>query len=159
MALDNLISIEFTQAELDEIDLHLQGIESVITAKMVNLTPEQRSQYGSINNEMENWIVKSFAYMQQRPDLVPAYISVPEFTKDQNTRNAIKPRLNVVNGIREMFEDTSMLISWDIFQTAIAFYRNVKIASMQNVPGTTNIYQDLQQQFPGRPKKKTPPTP
>ena len=52
MALDNLISIEFTQSELDQIDLHLQGIEAVINTKMVNLTPEQRSQYGSINNEM-----------------------------------------------------------------------------------------------------------
>jgi len=67
--------------------------------------------------------------------------------------------LNGLKEITEMLDDTRLLLGTDVYNNSIAFYRNVKISALQNVPGSTNIYQDLQQQFPGRPKKKIPPTP
>jgi hypothetical protein len=54
-----------------------------------------------------------------------------------------------------------LLLGNDIYQNCIAFYKAVKAASLANVPGSTSIYQDLAQQFPGRLKKpsgETPPT-
>ncbi|OJX30970.1 MAG: hypothetical protein BGO86_00825 [Chryseobacterium sp. 36-9] len=42
MALENLISVEFTNAELTKLDDAISMIESVLLGKTINLTPEQR---------------------------------------------------------------------------------------------------------------------
>ena len=159
MALENLISVDFNPAEIGQISAALDSIKGIIMNKVINLTPEQRMEFAKVGNERSNFIVKVQGYMTQRPDLVPNYIDQAEFQKDINARQAILPLLNKVNEIQEMFNDTNLLLGNDVFNTAIAFYRNVKIASQQNVPGSTNIYQDLQYDFPGRPKKSNPPTP
>ena len=50
MALENLISVSFTEEELIQLDSHLLGIRQILTGKTVNLTPDQRRQYGRIAN-------------------------------------------------------------------------------------------------------------
>ena len=89
--------------------------------------------------------------MEQKPNLVPNYVDLAEFDKDLSARQAITPRLNRVISLMESLEDTNMLVSADVYHTGIAFYRYVKNASRENVPGTTSIFKDLQEQFPGRP--------
>ncbi|MBK5283858.1 MAG: hypothetical protein JJE25_00510 [Bacteroidia bacterium] len=157
MALENLISIAFTPAELAAIDGALTVIETTIAGKVVNLTPEERQQYGRIGNRTENWIDKVKGYMDANPTLVPPYIDTIEHKKDFEARKSMTPRLNRITSVFEMLDDTQKLISSDLWTNSIDFYRNVKIASQQNVPGSTAIYQDLKAQFPGRPN--TPPTP
>ena len=150
MSLKNLISVGFTQEEIDQINQHLAGIQELIKGKVINLSPEERQQYGRINNRTENWIVKVDSHMKQKPELVPFYIDKEEFDKDQEARNNMKPILNSIASIQESLEDTSKLLSHDIYNTAIAYYRNIKVISQQDVPGTTTIYEDLKSQFPGR---------
>ncbi len=156
MALDNLISFELTAAELTEIDAAIENISKIIAPKVVNLTPEERKQYGRIGNRTENWIDKVKGYMDGNESLVPAYINKPEHDKDYAARKALQPRLNKLNAIVEGLDDTQKLISSDLYQNSIAFYRNMKITALQNVPGSTSIYQDLQAQFPGPGKKPAP---
>ena len=149
--LDNLIDISFTPDEVKTITKALITIESVLKEKVINLTPEERQQYGSINNNTENWIDKIEGYMNQKPDLVPFYLDKVAFEKDRKARKKIKPMLTRIASINESLDDTSKLLSADIYNAAIAYYRNIKLISVQNVPGTTTIYQDLAEQFPGRP--------
>ena len=151
MSLKNLISVGFTQEEVDQINQHLAGIQELIKGKVINLSPEERQQYGRINNRTENWIVKVDVHMKQRPELIPFYIDKEEFVKDQEARNKMKPILNSIASIQESLDDTSKLLSHDIYNTAISYYRNIKMISRQDVPGTTTIYEDLKSQFPGRP--------
>jgi hypothetical protein len=153
MALDNLISIQFTAAELLIIDNALTAIEGVFAGKVVNLTPEQRQQYGRIGNNTENWIVKVKGYMDGNPTLIPNYIDKAEHDKDYASRKDIQPRLNRLTSVFEALDDTQKLMSSDLWHNSIAFYRNLKIASQQNVPGSTAIYNDLKTQFPSGPKK------
>jgi len=159
MALNNLISIEITPAEELQATTGIASAITAIEAKMVNLTPSQRQEHGRISYETEDFIDRIDAYMTSDPMLIPNYIDVVEFRKDIAARKQLKSMLNEARKLLEMIEDTSMLLSSDIYQTSISFYRAVKIAAQQNVPGSTGIYQDLQHQFPGRPKKQTPPTP
>lgn len=48
MVLDNLINVCFSNEDLTPIDQALQSIESILAGKTVNLTPDQRQQYGRI---------------------------------------------------------------------------------------------------------------
>ena len=48
MALDNLISVSFTDEELTKISTAIEQINTILKGKAINLTPEDRRQYGSI---------------------------------------------------------------------------------------------------------------
>jgi hypothetical protein len=81
MALENLISVEFTQDELNKLDDALKVIETILVGKAINLTPEQRSPYGRIGNRTENWIDKIKQYMDDNPKLY-SQLKLIMFEKD-----------------------------------------------------------------------------
>jgi hypothetical protein len=151
MSHKDLISVGYTEEEISMINEHLTGIEQIIQGKVVNLSPEERQQYGRINDRTENWVVKVKDYMVQKPELIPFYIDQEEHMNDIEARDTMKPFQRRINSIKESFDDTSKLLSHDIYNTSIAYYRNMKIISQQDIPGTTTIYEDLRSQFPGRP--------
>lgn len=151
MAIDNLITVSFKPEEVKQINEALFTIEKIIKDKVVNLTPEEKQLYGKIGDNTENWVSKVTGYMEQKPELVPFYLDKEEFKRDQESRKAILPILNRISSIQESLDDTAKLISTDVYNSALAYYRNIKLIAQQNVPGTTGIYQDLANQFPGRP--------
>jgi hypothetical protein len=63
MALDNLITVVFTDEEIAKIDSATSEIETVLEGKVVNLTPKQRQTYGRVAYETEFWVDKTFDYM------------------------------------------------------------------------------------------------
>ena len=73
---------------------------------------------------------------------------------DCSTRSQTCARQRLAS-IRESLEDTSKLLSADVHNAALAYYRNIKLVAQQNVPGTTHIHKDLASQFPGRPSSVT----
>ena len=151
MSKRDLISAEFTAEEQEKITTALNTIREVVEGKVINLTPEERQMYGRINDKTENWIEKIHYYMNENPQMVPFYINTEEFNKDVEARNTLMPYLKKMASISESVEDTGMLLSHDIYNTALSFYRHMKLVSNQNVPGTTSIYEDLKSRFPGRP--------
>lgn len=159
MALDNYLSFELLVADKTDIMTAIQTIVAKLQGKVVNLTPQERKKYGKIGNETANWIKKVRDYMTQRPDLIPVWIDMAELDKDLKAHEDLIEILDRLIDLVEQVEDTSKLISADIWHASLAFYNNVKEASRRKTPGTTTIYQDLQQQFPGRPKSANPPTP
>ena len=151
MSLDNLISVALTEDEKTSIMAALVQLEDVLKGKMVNLTPEQKQSYGRIGNKTENWIEKVKLWMNQRPETVPYYLDLVEFQRDNEIRNLLKPFIARMNWMTEGLSDTSVLLSQDIYNFALAYYRNIKLISKANVPGASEIYADLSSQFPGRP--------
>ena len=152
MALDDLISLVLSSEEVAQIDQSLTAIEAVLAGKVIALQPEERTQYGRVAESTQVWISKISDYMSNRPELAPAYINVAEFGKDLAARNAIMPRIARLNAVVNGLEDTAILLGTDLYNSAIAYYRNIKLLSQQNVPGAKLIYEDLQQKFPGKPK-------
>ena len=157
MALDNLISVAFTPPELATIDAALASIEATLAGKVINLTPEERRRYAAVSNEMSQWVQKCRGYMTQMPAIVPGYINLPELDRDMQARRELNQRLRRAKSVLESMDDTVLLLGNDVLNSCYAFYRAVKSASLANVPGSTSIYQDLAQQFPGRPASVPPP--
>lgn len=101
MAFENLIQLTFSDEELQKIDTSLQEIEKVLQGKMVNLTPEERRQYGSIAEQNKLFVNKSKELMEQYPQWVPSFLDKPEFDKDYKARNQIEGRLQRIKTISE----------------------------------------------------------
>jgi hypothetical protein len=151
MSLNNLISMSFEEQELEQINNALLTIENIIEDKVINLTPEEKQLYGKIGDKTENWVLKVSRYMMQKPELVPFYLNKEEFDRDQKARKEIMPLLNRISSLQESLDDTAKLLSTDVYNAALAYYRNIKLVAQQNVPGTSVIYEELSGQFPGRP--------
>lgn len=147
MALDNLISLSFTAEELNNLDQALQTIETVLSGKTINLTPEERQQYGSIAKQNKLFVNKVKIYMEQYPQYVPNFLDKAEFDKDYLGREQVEQRLQRISSLTEQLSDTKVLLDHDNYHNAITFYRNLKFLSGENVPGTNVIYEDMKQFF------------
>ncbi len=99
MALDNLIKVSFTEEEIGKLNKSMEEIVSVLSGKVINLTPEERRQYGSIGNNTQYWIDKVDTYMVQNPKLVPFYLSKEEFDKDRLARSIFLDLIKKSNSI------------------------------------------------------------
>ncbi|CAN5343147.1 hypothetical protein BH09BAC2_BH09BAC2_14930 [soil metagenome] len=157
MGLDNLITFELTVEEVNAFDGALETIRSIIENKVINLTPDERKQYGKIGNRTENWIDKVKGYMDDNANLIPNYLNKAAYDLDFTARKTLQPRLNRLASIIESLDDTQKLISTDLYYNSLAFYHYLKNASEQNVPGSTVIMEDLKEQFPGGGRKRPEP--
>ncbi len=149
MALDNLISVEFTEEELAQISAAIAQLNTVLVGKAVNLTPAERRQYGSIADRNKILVDKAKFYMDKAPDTLPRTIDKAEFDRDYLVRSQLEAPLRELSMVVEKIRDTKTLLDFDNFQATIAYYRYVKYLSEQNEPGTTTIYQDLRQHYSG----------
>ena len=147
MALNKLLSVTFTQAELTQIDDALTAIENVLQGKTIHLTPEQRQTYGRIAEQNKLFVNKAKGYMEQYPQYVPNFIDKAEFDRDYTTRGQLETRFQRLSSVNEQLSDTKILLDHDNYHNSITFYRNIKYLSGENVPGTTFLHQDMQQFF------------
>ena len=154
--LDNQISIEFTAGELTEMDTGLTGLETAAATKLIGLTDEERQLFPKVRYEREPWVDKCVTYMEQSPTLVPVFVDKTELDRDNLSREQLRDRLNRLGVVYRKWEDSMMLLSTDVLSGCHGFYRNVKNAAESGVPGAQEIYNDLKQQFPGRPPKAKP---
>lgn len=147
MALENLISVSFTEAELNILDTALSDIEQVLEGKAVNLTPDERRQYGSIAEQNKLVVNKAKDYMDQEPQHIPNVLDKAEFDRDYAARQQIEGRLYRLQSITEKFSDTKVLLDHDNYFGALTFYHYIKFLAKENAPGTTSIYKDMKQFF------------
>ncbi len=85
MALDNLISLSFSKSDLETIDKAIQDIQTVLVGKTINLTPDQRQQYGRIAEQNKLFVNKAKSYMEQYAQ------HVRDFWTKQNSTGIISP--------------------------------------------------------------------
>jgi hypothetical protein len=147
MALDNLISLSLSAPELEAIDEAIKIIETTLAGKTINLTPDQRRQYGSIAEQNKLFVNKAKGYMEQYPQYVPSFVDKAEFDADYAARQQLEERTQRLASLTEQLGDTKTLLDHDNYQNALTFYRNVRYLSRENTPGITTIYNDLRQFF------------
>ena len=158
MALENVISVAFTEAELTQLDQAISSIETVLQGKTINLTPEQRQQYGSIAEQNKLFVNKAKSYMEQYPQFVPLFLDKAEYDRDYAARQQLESRMQRLSSVTEQLSDTKILLDFDNYHNSITFYRNMKYLSGENVPGTNVIYDDMKQFFVTTSTTPTPPT-
>ena len=150
MPVENVITVNFSDAEKEEVFACVNRMKEIFKGKLINLTPEERTSYGRVGKRTEDWIRRVVMWMEQNPEWVPDYLNLDEFRKDREFREAVRPLLASLSSLVEGIDDTATLVSTDVYNTALAYYRYVKLVSQSNMAGTSEIYEDLSSRFPGR---------
>lgn len=149
MSLDNQISINFTPTELDTIDQAIANLEGVLDGKLIALTPKQSQLYGKLGNETENFTNMILQDINQDANVKPSFVNVAEWEKDVAARNALMPRLTRIEGLVRRMEDTSRLLGFDIFNSALAVYNSAKYLAANNQGSARTYYERWSVQYPG----------
>lgn len=147
MALDNLISIKLTPEQLEKMENAIAQMNEAFAWLSVNLTPEERRQYGRIADRNQVLVDKIKNYLEQYPNTQPPSFDKDEFEADYKARLQLAKPIRALRGILEKIQDTKTLLDHDNYTAAIAYYRYVKYLSSVNEPGVTHIYQDLRKHY------------
>ncbi|MDR0557268.1 MAG: hypothetical protein LBG43_05290 [Treponema sp.] len=67
--------------------------------------------------------------------------------------------LNRVQQLEQTLDDTEMIAGSEAYQAALVFYKSVKMAAAQDIPGAKAVYAELKTRFPqtGRRRSGSPP--
>ncbi len=159
MAQENMMSVEFTPEQEAKMNQAIRMIEEVMNGKGRSLTPKERQAYGRVKYEKEVWVTKVKEKMDNNADTIPVYIDKAEYDRDYAAHTLINKWSAALEKHFNLLEDTNRLLGYDLDESALMYYRNIRSAAQSNAPGARTIYEDLKQQFTGaRPKGDTNPT-
>ncbi|GGX05380.1 hypothetical protein [Aquimarina muelleri] len=147
MALENLISLTLTPEEVKKLSKGIKDIQEVLQGKTVNLTPEQRGQYGRIANQNKLIVDKAKNYMEQHPNWIPRFLDKEEFDRDYSTRQQLETHVQQLENLAQQLVDTKTLLDHDNYTNALSFYRMMRFLAGENEPGAKTVYQDMKVLF------------
>lgn len=152
MTHENRISAELSDADMEKIRKHAQGMEDIMPW-LVNVTAEERQTMPKAADKTISFVNKALDHSQHNPQFVPPFLDVTEFNKDTTLSERLLSSARPLRMLVEKMENSAMLASSEAYQAALLFYQSVKAAAKMGVPGAQTIYEDLRGRFPGRPSK------
>ena len=139
----------FTETDLQ---LALQQINNCRTQLpfLVNLTPKERTGYLRLGPNAAAFFSKAINHCQNNPHLMPPFIALAGWQNDHEVYKRLEVLLAQVRVLEQAIADTVIALRQENTAAAMTFYKTVKMAATQNVPGTDAIIDDLQPMMPGR---------
>jgi hypothetical protein len=101
-----------------------------------------------------SFVEKAYDFARQNPNLTPSYLEMAAFGTDFTDAHGLWTLHNMVLRLEEGIGDTEMAAGSEACQAALVFYKSVKIAAAQDIPGAKAVYGELKTRFPGS-KRKT----
>ena len=148
MPLKDLIQNQLTVADTDAIAKALTDIENAIKAKTVNLTPDERQKYGSINEQNKLFVNKVNDLHSSQPQFDSSKVDWPEFESDFAIRSNLEKIMLRMRSIVEQLDDTKILHDNDNYQQSLSQYSYISYLANENEPGITTLKEELAQFFP-----------
>ncbi|MHB9291312.1 hypothetical protein Holit_00386 [Hollandina sp. SP2] len=116
---------------------------------MLALTPAERQGMPKMGEKTIGFVEKAYDFARQNPNLVPPYLGIDAFGVDFGDAHGLWTLLNSVQQLEEAIDDTEMIAGSEAYQAALVFYKSVKLAAAQDIPGAKAVYEELKTRFPG----------
>ena len=122
----NLVAIEFSQADLDAIDGALATLEAKLDV-LVTLTAEQRRKAVKMGDKSEVFCRQTELVLRQNPDIVPASFDMAGLQLDLVAIDALRPRLQRLRTLTDRADDTELALGSDIMSASYDGYALAKV--------------------------------
>ncbi|MBN8623004.1 MAG: hypothetical protein J0L47_07725 [Flavobacteriales bacterium] len=159
MPLTNLNSAHLTEAEVTAAQNALTELENALAIITVQLTPEDRQKYGSINEQNKLLVNKVKDFRQSNPNLSVSDVDWDEFDKDFASRHVFESLINRLNALLIKLQGAKILHDYDNYQAALDDYAYTTYRAATGADGYENKYNELKQFFGRTTKNFNPPTP
>jgi hypothetical protein len=101
-----------------------------------------------------SFVEKAYDFARQNPGLVPLYLGLDAFGVDFADARGLWTLLNSIQQLEEAIDDTEMTAGSEAYQAALVFYKSVKMAAAQDIPGAKAVYDELKTRFPQRGRRR-----
>ena len=94
MSLNNLNNLHLTEQEVTALQQAITNLETALKPININLSPEDRTKYGRVNEQNKLFINKVHDFALTQPDLKSPDVDWEEFHKDFQSRNLYESAIN-----------------------------------------------------------------
>ena len=122
----NLVSLEFSAAQLEAVDAALAVLEENL-AELVTLTAEQRRKALKMGDGSEVFCRQTELVLRQNVGMVPADFELAELQQDIATLDALRPRLQRLRTLTDRADDTELALGSDILSASLDGYALTKV--------------------------------
>ena len=122
----NLVSLEFSAAQLEAVDAALVALEKNL-AELVTLTAEQRRKALKMGDGSEVFCRQTELVLRQNAGMVPPDFELDELQQDIATLDALRPRLQRLRTLTDRADDTELALGSDILSASLDGYALTKV--------------------------------
>ncbi|OAI20544.1 MULTISPECIES: hypothetical protein [Methylomonas] len=123
----NLISINFTDSALAEIDAALSVLENHF-AGFLSLSPDERRNLAKMGDKTEAFCRQTLIVSGQNRQALPPSLDMGEAVADLTALDQLRPRLHRLRELMTRGDDTDMALGSDIYSFCLDAYASLKIA-------------------------------
>ena len=152
----NMIETLLTQTDRDKIDGFIGQIEGILAGKLTALTEDERSRFGSINEQNKLLVNKVREQNLNTPAMSSPDVDWTEFESDYQARTFLESRSDRLSGIAHQMQSTKILHDNDNYQDSLNDYAYSQYKRGANEAGYAEKAAELKQFFP-KSSKVTPP--
>ena len=158
MPINNLGKKHITAAQITDFDKALADLLAIATNITTNLTDEERSRFGSINEKNKLFVNGILDYATTQPDLKSPDVDWTEFQADYDDRKFADTRADKIENLLRMLTDFKIVHDYDNYQDSLTDYDYTKYKASTSAPGYTEKQAYLRQFFPNTGGSNTPPS-
>ena len=155
MPFDNLINNHYTSAEKTTILDSLTSINTILNAKLRNLSTEERRKFGSINEQNKLIVNKVRDFRNSQPNLSSPDVDWAEFQNDFDSRDFIHAALAYLKAMIDGLENNKILHDYDNYQAALTDYIYSQYKAGTNSVGFETKLNEIAQFFIRKGTKNT----
>lgn len=161
MGLTNLNNTHLDNAKLTSILDAITTLETALADFTINLSPEDRRRYGSINEQNKLLVNKVYDYNKTQPNLSVAEVDWQEFENDYTSRRNLEGMISRLENLITKLVDAKTLHDYDNYQAALEDYAFTSYKAGSSATGFQTKHADLKQFFgrSGTSAKQNPETP
>lgn len=156
MPINNLNNAHLTEAQMNDIKTALTTLENALAPLTVTLTPEERKNYGSVNEQNKLLINKVWDYRQNSEHLSQPDLDWAEFENDLKSRQFIENIGHRIAALDERLKNSKILHDYDNYQSALDDYAYTSYKAGSNAAGYETKMNELKQFFPRSGKRPAP---
>lgn len=148
MPIENLGVKHLTAAQKTTIDNALNAILTELTSVAPNLSEEERTKYGSVNEQNKLLVGKTNDYHLNQSALQSPDVNWVEFDKDFTERQFADTRENTILSIQKLLSDYKIVHDYDNYQASLVDYRYAQYKAETNTSGFGAKVSEIKQFFP-----------
>jgi len=147
MPFTNFDNRHFSATEKTALAQAISTLETLLSPKLANLSPEERLQYGSVNEQNKLIINKVKDYRDNSPALSSPDVDWAEFAADFDTRSVLGSTILSLQSLIQSLENAKILHDWDNYQASLDDYKYSKYKNETKAHGYEVKVNELKQFF------------
>lgn len=156
MGLTNLNSTHLSSAKITAAQDAISALETALAEITFNLSPDDRKQYGSINEKNKLFVNKVHDYNSSQPNLSSPEVDWEEFNKDHSSRRSMEAMISRLESLITRMTNAKILHDYDNYQAGLVDYSFTAYKAGSSAPGFEDKYNDLKQFFVKTPPPSSP---